>query len=119
MYGIKTILGASVATATVAVALLGAGTAHADESSYLDALASFGLPHDSTALAVGENVCADVSANGVAGVDREAGYGISAGLTGEQVGTVIYFAGHELCPENMPAIMAWANAVGGAHSEQA
>lgn len=81
--------------------------AHADESSFLTDVGNAGLPVDATTLAIGHQICYDISANGVAGVDNEARMAHNAGVTADDFATLVVESVYELCPSNLPAMRAW------------
>jgi hypothetical protein len=97
-----------IAGAAVAMALATAQDARADESSFLRAMGNDGLPVGVTALTLGHQVCSDIIANGVDGVDSEVRQGFKAGMSATDVASVIFDATTELCPSALPAAQAWA-----------
>lgn len=102
------ICGLCVLTGCVVGQAIWPAEAHADESTFLQALSSDGLPIGPTALTLGHEVCSDIVANGVAGVDKEARLGLAAGMASDDVANFIGDAVIELCPAGLPAAKAWA-----------
>lgn len=94
-------------TVVVCVAILVSGRAHADEATYIDALASDGILVDSAALKLGHTVCAVISMDGVDGVEKSTQAGESAGIAPYAIGIIVADAVNELCPSNIPAVKAY------------
>lgn len=109
MYKVSGIL-CVVGGALTAIALSMAQDAHADEASYINGVADRGTPVTSMTLTVGHQVCADVSANGVDGMQREANLAFNAGVSTYDAASLIGVAVREMCPSNLPALQAWSAA---------
>lgn len=103
----KSIVVAAVAGGLAAVALSVAQDARADEASYLNGVARYGVSVDQTVLTLGHEVCGDISANGVAGVQAEVNSAVAAGVSAHSASVIIVMAVSELCPSNEPALNAW------------
>jgi hypothetical protein len=97
-----------IAGALAAISLSMAQDAHADEASFLQAVASDGMPAGSTALALGHQICTDIVSNGVNGVDSEIRMGLTVGMSSTDVANIVADAVTELCPSGIPAVKAWA-----------
>jgi hypothetical protein len=97
----------AIAGGLAAIALSMAQDAHADESSFINTVAAHGTPVTPATLAVGHQVCGDISANGVAGVEAEARAAATAGIPAHDAAVLIVTAVYELCPSNHAALNAW------------
>jgi hypothetical protein len=106
----RLLLAAVVLGALVAAAMMVAARAHADEASFEAALIADGLVATPTSLALGYQICADISDRGVAGVDKDVSAGLSVGMSGNDVGSFMYDAVAQLCPSQMSPLLAWARA---------
>lgn len=98
-----------IGAALAALALANAQDAHADEGSFIDNLGNDGVTITTSTLPLGHAICAQVSAEGVDGVQKVM---VNFAEAGESVGDASYFlveAVWELCPSNLPAMRAWAH----------
>jgi hypothetical protein len=88
--------------------------AHADDASFLAAVQAAGqLSADDTPavmLALGHQICDDITAHGVAGVADSMGLAQKAGVTPQDAGRMLRFSVDYLCPDNQAAADAWADA---------
>lgn len=100
-----------VAAATVlalwAAFVLEPAAAHADEASYINQVAAHGTPVTATTLTLGHQVCGDISAYGVAGIDADVKAAAEAGVSAHDAAVIIVTAVWELCPSNHAALNAW------------
>lgn len=99
-----------VAAATVFalwVAFVLEPAAHADEASFVNGVYDHSVPITPYTLTLGHQICADVSANGVAGLETESNYAAIAGVSAHDAAVLIVLAVDELCPSNEPALNAW------------
>lgn len=81
--------------------------AHADEASYINGVYDHGVEINAGTLPLGHQICADVSMNGVAGLETESGYAVTMGVPAHTAAVIIVLAVAELCPSNEPALQAW------------
>lgn len=100
-----------IATGLAALALANAQDAHADEASFINGVYAHGVEVNSGTLPVGHQICADVSQNGVAGLETESNYAVTAGVPPHTAAVLIVLAVSELCPSNQPALNAWLSTV--------
>jgi hypothetical protein len=106
------------ATTLAALATCYPAVAHADEASFLQELQSQrAVNNPSTALAVGHDICDDITANGVAGVEHSMGLAKKAGIAASAAGDMLYASVHGLCPNNIAAAQAWSNNTGTSTSQ--
>lgn len=111
MYRTSTILCAIVG-GIAAVAMSLAQDAHADEASFIRAIDGDGMPITSVTLVLGHQICVDILANGVDGVDTQVNMALEAGLSQHDTAYFIGDAVTELCPAGTPAVKAWAASYG-------
>jgi uncharacterized protein DUF732 len=97
----------------IPAALLFAGNANADEDTYLDALRNHGLPVTEISVRLGHLICGAIAADGASAITSEATMGLRAGLSPHSVAMLIYDAVSELCPSQMPTLLAWADDAAG------
>jgi hypothetical protein len=87
--------------------------AHADDTSFLEAVQAAGLLSadntPSTALALGHQICDDITANGVAGVADSMGLARQAGIPPKAAAAMLQFSVYNLCTDNRAAADAWAS----------
>jgi hypothetical protein len=83
--------------------------AHADEGEYLSDLSDHGIPNGSVALGLGYQICADITANGFDGVQHETRLALSTGMPVKTISLLMVTAVADLCPSQMPVLMAWAH----------
>lgn len=81
--------------------------AHADENTFLNDLSSRGIPTNTAVLAVGHEICSDVSAYGTQGFDMTAEAAHEANVPSYDFAVITVSAVYDLCPSNMPALHAW------------
>jgi hypothetical protein len=98
---------AAVFGAIIAAGVLDTPVAHADEASYIEAVSNDGIAVTSVTLALGHEVCGAILAHGVAGVEKMASDGLSAGMSSDNVSAIIGDAVMELCPAGLPAVRAF------------
>lgn len=105
---IKTLaIATACAAAFVALALWLTPLVHADEGSYINDLALLDVPVNPATLPLGHQICADISAHGVVGVDRQVRLAIESGIPTHEGMSIMMVAVQELCPSNTPALNAW------------
>lgn len=95
-----------------AVALSMAQDARADEASYINTVAGHGVEVSQATLTLGHSICADISADGVAGVEADAKAAAVAGVSSHDAAVLIVAAVWELCPSNHVALNVWLHTKG-------
>jgi hypothetical protein len=103
----KSVVVAAAAGALAAIALSMAQDAHADESSYINSVASYGVEPSQAVLTLGHQICGDISYYGVAGIQADVNNAVAAGVSAHTTSVIIVVAVSELCPSNEPALNAW------------
>lgn len=97
----------AIAGALTAIALAMAQDAHADEASYITSVSEHGVTPSQVVLAIGHQVCGDISAYGVAGIEANSKAAAAAGVSSHDAAVIIVVAVYELCPSNHGALNAW------------
>jgi hypothetical protein len=103
----RTIVIAAAAGALTAAALSMPQDARADEASYLNEVYAHGTPITSVTLALGHQVCSDISTYGLDGITGDVNNAIAAGVSAHDAAVIIASAVYELCPSNHPVLNAW------------
>lgn len=97
-----------------AVGLSMAQDARADESSYINGVAHYGVTVTPVTLTLGHQICSDISTYGVAGVQADSDAAMAAGVQAHTAAVLVVLAVSELCPSNEPALDAWLHPASGA-----
>jgi Protein of unknown function (DUF732) len=103
----------AIGATTLAALACYPAVAHADDSSFVLAAAASELWTPTTdpniLLALGHRICADITANGVAGVTHAMGLAQRAGIPPSGAATMLSISVHNLCPGDIAAADVWAN----------
>ncbi len=89
------------------LAILVAPLVRADEGTFVNELDAHDVSVTSASIPLGHTVCAKISLNGYDGVTESVTTMLQAGMSSHDTAAFVVFAGSEICPSNIPAIVAW------------
>jgi hypothetical protein len=103
----RQILSAIAIGGVIGAGLAQTAIARADEGTFVNQLDAHDVTVTSASIALGHTICAKISTDGYDGVTESVKSMLLADMSSHDAAAFVVFAGHELCPSTIPAIVAW------------
>lgn len=101
------LIGIVIGLAFAVAAIIVAPYVHADEGTFVNELDAHDVTVTSSSIPLAHNICATISRDGYDGVTEAVANMLAGGMSSHDTAAFVVFAGSEICPSNIPAIVAW------------